>query len=131
MTSFRLGKLYEDAKKANKTKEMPTLVGILFRGLVFTPYEESYDFIMKFVEEFKPVRILFVYLWPNFRIYHGWGTLENRKKISDEYFYENIGYFIKYVKNCTDRGIEVTTNNFLPYDNAFNPKNMIDINGVI
>ncbi len=79
---------------------MPTLVGILFRDL--SSRKESYDFIIKFVEEFKPAITLFVYLWPNFRIYHGMGNLENRKKINGEYFYENADEFIKYIKNYKD-----------------------------
>ena len=62
-TAFRFGKLYEDARKMNRTKELPTLVAILFSGTTLTPYEDNYNFIINFIEEFKPVRILFVYFW--------------------------------------------------------------------
>lgn len=70
-TAWRFEKLYEDAKKMNKTKDLPTFVGIIFQGSTLLPFEESYNFVMDFLEEFKPDRVMFIYFWSHYRIYHG------------------------------------------------------------
>ena len=35
-TMWRFAKLYEDAKKMNRTKELPTFVALIFSGTTFT-----------------------------------------------------------------------------------------------
>jgi len=39
MLTILPAKLYEEAKKMNKTSELPTLVAILFWGITLTPYD--------------------------------------------------------------------------------------------
>lgn len=62
--------------------------------------------MLNFVSKHKPDRVMFIYFWPNYRIYHGFEKPEKkiyRKK--DDFFYENIGHFAEAVKNFTDQGV--------------------------
>lgn len=40
-------------------------------------------------------------------------------------------YFLDAVKNMTEKGIEVYTNNFQPYGDFYRPQRMYDLNGAI
>ena len=105
-TAFRFGKLYEDAKKMNKTKELPTFVAILFSGSSLTPFEDNYDFFINWVEEFKPDRAMLIYFWPTYSIYHGFEDYYRyRNNLQDKFWFENIAYFLGVVKNLTSKGI--------------------------
>jgi hypothetical protein len=70
-TAFRFGKLYEDAKKENRLHELPTFVAILYRGTTLIPYEKTYNFFLNWVEKFKPDRVMLIYFWRAYKIYHG------------------------------------------------------------
>lgn len=69
-TAFRFAKLYEDAKKQNRTHELPTFVAMIYSGSQFTIYQENY-FLHNWIKKHKPDRVMIIYFWPHLRVYAG------------------------------------------------------------
>jgi hypothetical protein len=106
-TAFRFGKLYDDAKKQNRTHELPTFVALIFSGTTLTKWRSNYNFLQNWIKKHKPDRLMLTYLWLDYRNYHGFfdSSIKNYNHPKDEYFYENIGHFFEAVKSFTDQGI--------------------------
>lgn len=61
---------------------------------------------MDWVKEFKPDRVMFIYLWIYFRTQHGFRKDQNTFKHTqnDKFFYQNMIDFAKGIENITKNG---------------------------
>ena len=56
--------MYEEAVGNNKTKEFPTIVAMVRYGADATEYHtDMMEYIIRFVREFRPQRMMFINHW--------------------------------------------------------------------